>query len=262
MALDTYYTEPPRDDESDIQGAGGDVAGANAPDANGMPTPEARTAGADIEDTEFRYSTPDSDNGEDDANEDGGDETSQRPHSHPMLLMLKVLANPMGGWRALSAAAPHPEEVARGCAYPMMALAAACCFMQFYYDPHAELSEVLMKAVITFMSYFIGYFFVELVSKALPRSVRGRVCSPFGRCFMLTAIATLALFAAVRECLEAWEPVLVFLPLYTAYLVYRGTKALRVPEDRRVGTGITLAVLILTAPHLIFWLLEAALPVV
>ena len=178
-----------------------------------------------------------------------------------MLLMLKVMANPNSGWRTLSSAAPRPEDVAGRCTYPLMALTAVCCFMQFVYDPHAVLSEVLMNAVITFMSYFIGYYVVELVCKALPRSVRGRVCSPFGRCFMLIAFGTLALFAAVRECLEMWDPVLVFLPLYTAYLIFRGMKVLRVPEDRRVMTGITLSLLALASPIVIYWLLELALPI-
>lgn len=226
MAIDPFYTEPPQE-ELEVQ-----KDDAQSPSADAEQ--EATEAPDDVE----------------------------RPRGyHPMLLMFKVMANPNSGWRTLSSSAPRPEDVAAGCTYPLMALAAACCFMQFVYDRHAVLSEVLMNAVMTFMSFFIGYYIVELICKALPRGVRGRVCSPFGRCFMLIAFGTLALFAALRECLELWEPVLVFLPLYTAYLIYKGMKVLRVPDDRRVMTGITLAFLALVAPVAIYWLLELALPI-
>lgn len=179
---------------------------------------------------------------------------------HPMRIFLKLLISPVEGWKALKRCGTDYETVGRKCFYPLTALASVCAFSQmFYYG--SSLAETLMKAIIVFTSFFMGYFSIVAGCRIfLPSDVRPMMTGKFARSAIMMAEATLVLFMAIYELIPMLEPILVFLPLYTVYLVVRMVRFLRLPEGRDTVTATVLSVLTIGVPVLFYWLFGELLP--
>lgn len=185
-----------------------------------------------------------------------GDEYSPSP----LILLLRVMTSPVDGWKALKRARLAPPEMARGSFYPLMALAAAAKFLTFFYTSNATVSSVLTDAVVVFVSYFLAYFAAQLCCRLFSSKISEKLIDPFGRNFMITAMSTMVLFTVIQEALPMAEPVLVFLPLYTAYLIFCGVKYLRLPHVSQTRVAIVISVMIITFPGLIDWFFSAIIP--
>lgn len=180
--------------------------------------------------------------------------------SSPLILLLRVMTSPVDGWKALKRSHIDPPEMARGSFYPLMALAAAARFLDFFYESNATVAGVLVDAVVVFISFFLAYFAAQLCCRLFPARISGRLTDIFGRDFMIAAMCTMVLFTVLREALPMAEPVLVFLPLYTAYLIFRGVKYLRLPNESQTWVAIVISVMIITFPGLIGWLFREIVP--
>lgn len=126
-----------------------------------------------------------------------------------------------------------------------------------FYEANITLADWAVEGLGTFMTFFFGYFTVILLGGfVLPRQSRDILRKDVGRQFVMLALSTLALFWILIQAMPMFEPVLVFLPLWTIYLVYKGVRILRVPKDVENSTTGLLCMLVIGAPILWNWLLE------
>lgn len=194
--------------------------------------------------------------------EDQDNDNIYTENASPFRLLLKVMLNPIEGWKEIRRSGLTPEKVQRSCFYPLTAIMSVCKFAELIYTPRISLPEVVVSAMISFVSFFFGYFSIVLLIKwIMPKESAATVDTAFGRVFILFSMSTLCLFYSVMELLPMLWAVLIFLPLWTVYIMCRGTRFFRFPEDKQIRSTSILCLLTVGTPIFIGWALEEILPV-
>ena len=185
---------------------------------------------------------------------DGGDDDEKEGSPSAFLLMLKVLAGPLEGWKSIRRSGLKPEKVARDCFYPLCAVVAVCQFMAFFYDVETTVTKVLVNACVAFVSVFFSYFLVIVASQFLmPKGAKEAMQTPFAKVFVMIALSTLCLFYIIYELLPMFEAVIVFFPLWTVYIICQGSRFLKFPAARSTTSLFILCLLIVGVPILLGW---------
>lgn len=187
----------------------------------------------------------------------------ERRTSSPFFAFFLMFLSPITGWKNIKSAAFKPEEVAGRLFYPMVALVAAGEFMQLIYQCDLTVTKLLKDAVIIFISFFLGYFSILfLVEFLFKKNARIKITTDFGKIFVLMNLSSLALFYFLYEVLPLAGPILVFTPIYTLYLIIKGVKYLRLPQENYNFNIFLLSLLIIGLPILIYKIFQAILPIV
>lgn len=221
-----------------------------------------------VDETYIESEYPDDEDDEDDASDadirDTGTAAKERAKKvlkSPVAILMKILMTPVEGWKALKRSKITPEKFAAGSFFPLVAVAAMSGFADLFYEGDVALSEVLMQALITFISFLFGYFSITPVSQLLlPRNARDVVKKPVSKLYALAGISSLALFYAVYTLLPMFGPALVFLPIWTIYILFRGIRILRVPADHETHVVVAYCLMVIGLPALWGWLLTEILP--
>ena len=180
---------------------------------------------------------------------------------NPFILFLKVLFNPVNGWKGLKRANPAPERMAQGCYYPVLAVLALSCFAMLFYVSSTPLQSLLVEALISFISYFLGYFTVIMLLKSfLPADCRRCFDAPFGRNFVMVAMTSLAMVRILIGLVPFFQPVLVFLPLYTIFMIVKGVRFLRCGSNRETLLMVSVSLLTIGVPWLMQWIFVMMIP--
>lgn len=187
--------------------------------------------------------------------EEAMDDDPKKKNPSPLAILFKTMLTPVEGWKALKRAGFRTEEVAERCFYPLIALAAVTDVANMFYEAHYSFGNWAIDGLITFITFFFGYFTVLLFGGIiLPKKSRDLMKSEIGRQFVMICMSTLAIFQSLINVIPMIEPVLVFLPIWTIYLIFKGVKILRVPKEVENSTIGYLCLLIIGAPILWNWL--------
>lgn len=193
---------------------------------------------------------------------DGEDAPAVVSNPSPVKILFSTLIGPVEGWKALKRTRFKTEEFAARCFYPLVAAAALAEGVMFFYEANMTFSDWVLEAISTFVAFFFGYFTILLLgSFILPRKSREILKKDIGRQFVMLSLSSLALFWMLVTLLPMFEPVLVFLPLWTIYIVFKGVRLLRVPADVTSSTAGLLCMLVIGVPVLWKWLMEELLAV-
>jgi len=190
------------------------------------------------------------------------DETSVTKTLSPLSILLRTMFTPVEGWKALKRARFKTDAFASRCFYPLIGICAVSEIVSMFYEANVTFGDWAKNGLCTFMTFFFGYFTVILFGGAvLPAKSREVLKKDIGKQFVMLAMSTLAFFWTLIRLMPMFEPVLVFLPLWTIYLVHKGVRILRVPKDVENSTTGLLCMLIIGVPVLWNWLvLEVLLP--
>lgn len=201
------------------------------------------------------------DSGGEEGEEEGPSGRPKRRARHPMLMFLRMFISPLKAWKALKNSAVSSDDFARRCFYPLIALVTACNFLRLLREPDLTLSSELQNAVVIFISFFLGYFVVLFLAKiCLPNDANVKVDTPFGRIWLMSGLGTLVVFLTLDELLPDLDAILVFLPLFTIYLMVRGARFLRLKRASEAVVGWIAALLCIFVPYGIYELFSALLP--
>lgn len=188
-------------------------------------------------------------------------EEDKPAHPSIFLMMLKVLSNPLEGWKDLRRYKITAEDTQRTCFYPLVALVALSNFAQLVYSPRTTVAEVLMEALTSFVGFFAGYFCILILLKILlPKPADNQFETEFGKVFILISLSTLCLFFVLIELFPVLWALLIFLPLWTVYSICRGVRFFDFPDNRSIMCTGLLCVLTVGVPCLIDWGLSEVLP--
>lgn len=184
--------------------------------------------------------------------------TEHRKKRHtPFFLLLNILMTGTAGWKDLRRARLKPEQTAAGCFYPLIALASVCRFADWFNHPEFNLSATLICAASIFASFFFSYFAVQVVCRwFFPMAAKSKTETPYFRLIVQYALASLALFWIPSEILPILEPFTVFLPIWTAFIITKGLRFLRLPEQHQNRCMVTIVVSVIVMPYLFMWLGE------
>lgn len=188
-------------------------------------------------------------------------EVEKERKSHPFLLMLNIMINPVEGWKKLRRNKIKAETLQSGCFYPLLAILAASKFVDFFYSVNATLSQVITEGIVVFVSFFFGYFSIPIIlSWVLPRDMVEKFEIRFGKEYLLISLSTLALFSIFTELLPMIWPILIFLPIWTLYIMYKGTRFFHFQQNQEMRFFILAGASVIGVPLLIDWVLTTILP--
>lgn len=177
------------------------------------------------------------------------------------ILLLKLLANPIEGWKDVRRKRVTVENAQKNCFYPLIAIMAISHFATLFYSSRVTISQLVIEAVTSFVGYFAGYFCIMILLKLLlPREAERSVDTTFGKVFVILNLSSLCLFFTAMELLPMLWPVLIFLPLWTVYVICRGTRFFRFPENKTILCIGLMSLLIVGIPSLLEWGLNEILP--
>ncbi|MDE6230944.1 MAG: hypothetical protein K2M37_04930 [Muribaculaceae bacterium] len=179
----------------------------------------------------------------------------------PLAVLFKTMFTPVEGWKALRRAAIPADDFASRCFYPLLAIAACSKIADRFYEANISFVDTFVEMLISFLSLFFGYFSAGIIASiALPGTLKGTMKTWVGKDFLMLAISTLAIFFTVFNLLPMIGPALVFLPIWTVYIIFRGVRILRVPADKEALTVVLLATLAIGMPILWNWVFTELFP--
>ncbi len=178
-------------------------------------------------------------------------------HNRPFLMLFRILMTGTAGWKDLRRSRISPEQAASGCFYPLLALASVCRFANWFYLPEFDLASTLVSAASFFASFFFSYFAVQVVCKWLfPHVVKAKTETPFFKLLVQYALSSLALFSIPAEILPMLEPVTVLLPIWTAFIITKGIRFLRLPEKYVNRCMATIVLSVIVMPFIFMWICD------
>lgn len=210
-----------------------------------------------IDDSPLNYASSDLNENDDDI------ETNSKAirKKSAFLLLVKIMFFPVQGWKNLRREHPSIESIQSGCFYPILACLSISKFADYLYSVNVTLSSVITEAVVAFVSYFFGYFCILIIlSKFLPRNTEKNFDTDYGKEYVIIGLSTLALFSIITELLPMLWPILIFLPLWTLYLLYRGSRFFKIAPNQELKFMIVICCSIIGVPLLIEWGLNELLP--
>lgn len=176
-------------------------------------------------------------------------------------LLLKTMFNPVEGWKSIRRHKIKPETAQKECLYPLLAVYAVSMFAILAYSAKADLSDVVVNAVTSFVSFFFGYFCIVIALRhILPGPVAELFDADFGKTLVVISLSSLCLFFTLTELLPMLWAILIFLPLWTVYMICRATKFMKIPEDRQLLTVGLLNLTIIGTPIVLQWALGKIMP--
>lgn len=212
----------------------------------------------DLDNSPYNFASEESLDQEDETEEESEIENKQIA---PFKLLLEIMFNPVQGWKHLRRSKVKPESLQTGCFYPLLAFLAISKFADYIYSVHVTLNVVITQAIVAFVSFFFGYFCILfLLTSFLPKHTRENFDNEFGRGYVIINLSTLAIFSIITDFLPMLWPVLIFLPLWTLYLIYRGSRFFKLAESQVLKFLVLTSGSIIGIPLLIEWVLNQLLP--
>lgn len=186
---------------------------------------------------------------------------SQAPKPKAWLLFLYLLVSPKVGWRRIKSSNVAVDDYARTIFYPLLALVAACRFVDKIYFPDHTTGYILQRSIALFVAGFAGYFLICLLAHTfLPPGARNKIESRYGKLLIMSTLSALALSTVIAELLPWLELMLMVMPIYCAYILAKGVRYLRIPERESMATTIFLIVLCAGIPVGIYYALTLMMP--
>lgn len=209
----------------------------------------------DIDDSPYNYAV-ETEEEEPESQEEAG----KAKQSSPFKLLLEVMFNPVEGWKKVRRGKIEVQTLQSSCFYPLLALLALSNFADYFYSVEVTLSGIITKAVVSFVSFFFGYFSIIMILKTfLPKNVAEYFNERFGQDFVVLSLSTMAIFSIVINLLPMLWPVLIFLPLWTIYLMYKGSKYFKMNENQTIKSIVWTFGSVIGIPVLIDWVLNTLL---
>lgn len=176
-------------------------------------------------------------------------------------LLFQIMFNPVEGWKKLRRSKIKTESLQSGCFYPLLALLAISNFADFFYLVNVGLTEVVTKAIVAFVAFFFAYFCIPVIlSWVLPKEVTEKFEGEFGRQYTLIALSSLVLFTILTNVLPMLWPILIFLPIWTLYLMFKGVRFFILPPKQEMKFFILSGVAVIGTPLLIDYVLNTVMP--
>lgn len=173
---------------------------------------------------------------------------------HYLANLFQLLLSPGNGWEDVSRLGQRPSQIARQGYFPLSALAGASVLLSWIYHGGVSAWSVCMRAVLTFVMFFLSYFVGTFVmSVALAPCVDGRPSMMRAQTFVLYTLGLLALLTLVVYCLPMTAVILFFMPIYVAIIMWKAVRYLKIRPER-VGAFMLTAICGVMLPPLLIYM--------
>lgn len=181
----------------------------------------------------------------------------KRRVKNPVGLLFKVMFGPVEGWKALKRSRMSPDRMGLCLFFPLCVLVSLSSLCSLVYEADDTLGETLIIALISFMSLVFSYFILPVVGKPFFCARLNDVMdTDFGKNMVMLSLSTLALFRIFFNLVPWLQPVIVFMPLWTIYAIYRGVVVMKVPTEKQAMSTALLSILVICLPIGFDWILS------
>ena len=179
----------------------------------------------------------------------------------PFGALLHIMFNPVEGWKSIRRSTLSVEALQSGCFYPLLAILAVSKFADYFYSVNVSLSALVSEAVVAFVAYFFGYYCIQLVlSWFLSKGIYEKFNCNYGKLYLIIGLSTLVLFNILTDVLPMLWPILIFLPIWTLYLMFKGVRFFKFPQSGEMVFFVLAGVATIGVPLLLEWVLNELLP--
>ena len=152
-----------------------------------------------------------------------------------------VIVSPRVGWDDVSQSSIPTDRVLSRAFYPLLAVLAVTSFVPMVYDSTLTLTQSIVRAVISFSSYFFTYFISSyLLSVFYPELVKTRLAQDRLSDYIIYNLIYLIILSIVANVLPIDFTPIFFMMLYLVWMAYRGVKTLGVKKGK-VTKFVTIA---------------------
>lgn len=202
-----------------------------------------------VPESDIEPEEPEDDDEDKDEDDEDEDPDPKSPKINPVKLLMRIMFMPASGWSILKRTKANSETIGAAIFYPLIAIASLSEFVRFFYESDLTLSELFVAAVIAFVSlFFSNLMTIPLGTILIGKTGAVELKTPFGKGAVMILFSTLAIFQTLYNLLPPLEPVTVFLPLWTAFIVSRLIPELDVPAEKRVRAMLLLGAFVIGMP--------------
>ena len=179
-----------------------------------------------------------------------------------MLKFLKhigqLLLSPGNGWEDISYVGVDPKILASVGLYPLIGLASVSTFLKLIFDSSAEVATLLQMAIIVFVQFFSTYFIASAIfGVLLSKWVEGEPNEKKYTTVITYSLAIMSLIKVLENCIPFELPLLYFLYIYVALIIWKSVRYLAVKE-KSVGYFMLMAIcVVILVPFLLNWALTS-----
>ena len=164
---------------------------------------------------------------------------------------------PTLGWENALQRGPRPEIAVLRFLLPLSLLSAGSEFFSMLYQVQLNFTTVLVSSVITFCSFFLGYYLALVFAKIfLPKDARDFPSTSYGKLMTMIGIGTLAFFHILMMALPMFDFIIEFFPLWTIFIIFRGMKMVVVSAEKQMISLAVMCMVIICSPVLVEWFLS------
>lgn len=197
---------------------------------------------------------------EDDEKEQSSDNASRKggDAGYTMWSIVpRMMIMPTSGWEMAKRGGPAPEIATLRFMLPISLLSGGAEFLSLLYPTQFTATSLLAVAIITFFSYFLGYYLALVFAKIfLPGEVKGFPSSNYGRLVTMGGVSTLAIFHILYKAFPMFDFIIEFFPIWTVFLIFKGMQTADVvPEKRGFSIGV-MCMVVICCPVIIEWVLS------
>lgn len=190
-------------------------------------------------------------------------EKPAEPRYTMWTIVPRIMVTPTSGWAMAKNNGPSPELAIIRFFLPLCIITGVSVYFNLLYPRQSgvlndknALTTLLVNAVIQFCSFFIGYYLALVMAKVfLPKDTRQLPHTPYGKLLIMTGVATLAFFHILFEALPMFDSILVFLPLWTIFILFKGMEYGKIKSDKSILAIGVICVVTIASPTMIEWIL-------
>ena len=172
-------------------------------------------------------------------------------------IVPRIMTSPASGWESAKKCGPTPELATIRFFLPICLLSGASEFFSLIYQVNLSFTGLLVAAVISFCSFFIGYYLALVFAKLfLPKDSRDFPSSNYGRLLTMTGVTTLAIFHILFKAIPMFDFIIEFFPLWTIFLLYKGMKLAEINREKSTYDLGVMCVVIICCPVIVEWALS------
>lgn len=173
--------------------------------------------------------------------------------------MLQLVLSPHNGWEDIAKADVRVDVLLSKGLFPLTGLASAASFCALLFNVDATLVGCIQAAVITFIRFFVTYYFAVLIftslaSKILSEPANGNnegevyeLDQKRASTFIIYNLGVLVLLALLSNLIPIEHSLLQFFPFLVALLMWKGSDFMGVVPSR-VGHFTFLSVFAILLP--------------
>ena len=179
-----------------------------------------------------------------------------------IISLFRLIITPHSGWVRIFQQTSR-QRLERNFFFPLLALLSVSAIGYFWQEPTATLIDVLVRAILFFTAYFIGYLAICGIINAAAQHIFVKEDAALQsriKYFSMYCLSILILSQVVQNLLPAPLALLDLFPLYLLIIIWQSLDFFEFKKDRNTYFFVGSFILMTGVPYLIFTILDKIVP--